>query len=166
MKNLDKIYNNVKCYDCNLNGFFCYTPFGADYHTCPLCGAFDYMGDVATNDIYDKWCEIDLEGYYCHKCNILFQTGCTHKSKGCTDDVYNAHLIGKYKYKDIEYIGMPQFDSVDEFIEEIITNNMKNIEILEWICVNNGWHCKGDKHGYPKSKYPTHYDQCYLIKKT
>jgi hypothetical protein len=48
---------------------------------------------------------------------------------GCTSDIYNGHFIGKWRYKEETYTGMPQFSSLDEF---------KNINVLEWICINNG----------------------------
>ena len=42
MKNIITFNNNVECSSCNLNGFFCYTPNGADYTTCPLCNNAEY----------------------------------------------------------------------------------------------------------------------------
>lgn len=42
MKNVISFNNNVTCYRCKLNGFFCYTPLGADYTTCSLCEKYDF----------------------------------------------------------------------------------------------------------------------------
>jgi hypothetical protein len=43
MKNANYIETIVSCYACKQGGFFCTTPFGGDYHTCPLC---DEMNDA------------------------------------------------------------------------------------------------------------------------
>uniref|UniRef100_A0A6C0BTS3 Uncharacterized protein n=1 Tax=viral metagenome TaxID=1070528 RepID=A0A6C0BTS3_9ZZZZ len=49
---------------------------------------------------------------------------------------------------------MPQFSSLDEF---------KNINVLEWICINNGM--KNEKTCfYSRSKYPSYYKPCHLKK--
>lgn len=151
MKNIVSFSNNVRCYSCGKNGFFAYTPDGADFHSCPLCENKNwYEPDKSSLD--------DFDYYYCEHCRIIFNTGCKHAANGCTSDCYNGHLIGKWEYKGITYVGMPQFDSVDEFL-----NELPYINILEWICPNNGWHCDGGY--YPKSKYPQYYKNCYLSEK-
>ena len=164
-KNIDEFTGEAKCYECKINGLYCYTPQGADYYTCPLCenhdffhGSFEnklwnkYFGD----DIYDKIYKIYGENLFCSNCKIIFSIGCVHGCNGCTDDCYNGHFIGKYKHNNIEYIGMPCFDSIDEWYNEI-----KNIEILEWICPNNNsLFC--DKAYYPKTKYSQYYKKCEL----
>jgi hypothetical protein len=43
MKNLTELKNNVKCNRCLTNGFFSYTPGGADFDTCPCCGKDDFV---------------------------------------------------------------------------------------------------------------------------
>lgn len=83
----------------------------------------------------------------------MFQFGCTHACNGCTDDTYNGHLIGKWKYKENEYIGMPQFESIDEW-----SNEINNIEIIDWVCPNNGLICKTPV--YPIITHPEQYSSC------
>lgn len=50
---------------------------------------------------------------------------------------------------------MPRFENTGECLEKI-----NNIEILEWICPNNGSNCS--KGYYPKSSYPKYYYKCKL----
>ena len=166
MKNIVSFDNNVKCSSCKLNGFFCYTPAGADYDTCPICNNHDFVKGsfIFKKSLYRKYFgdNSDLDENYenhdfCDSCRILFYVGCRHACNGCTDDCYNGHLVGKWKYKGEEYIGMPQFDTIDEWFNEI-----KNIEILEWICPNNGLHCT--KGFYPKETNPQYYVDCELKK--
>ncbi len=280
MKNIVSFDNDVQCYSCNLNGFFCYTPQGADYYTCPLCRNYDFKNGsyIFDKDLYDKYfdnkdlydknsindnenntcddentivdnenntcddentivdnenntcddkntivdnenntgddenntgddehntgddehntCDdentiVDEENNtedeenntedeenntedeenntedeeisindipnFCDSCKIIFKVGCIHACNGCTDDCFNGHLVGKWKYKGEEYIGMPQFDTIDEWLNEI-----NNIDIIEWICPNNGLHCT--KGSYPKATYPEEYTICELKK--
>lgn len=144
MKNICEFTGEAICYECKINGFYCYTPQGADYYTCSLCENHDFF---LGSEIFEKklW-------------NKYFDVGCVHGCNGCTDNCYNGHFIGKYKYNDIEYIGMPYFDSIDEWYNEI-----KNIEILEWICPNNiNLFC--NKAYYPQTKYSHDYKKCELQK--
>ena len=71
---------------------------------------------------------------FCSECRILYTPGCNHLDILSNRDVHlhNAHFIRKWKYKDNVYIGMPQFDSLDEWFSEV-----KKIEILEWVCINS-----------------------------
>jgi hypothetical protein len=169
MKNITSCNNLVQCYNCNKNGFFCTTPCGADYNTCPLCHNRDFINRSYIDDesMYIKYfgdidnIELDdvfEENSFCDSCRIIFKVGCTHACNGCTDDVYNGHLLGKWKYKGEEYIGMPQFDSIDEWFHEI-----KNIEMLQWICPNNGILCS--KSSYPIKTHPKYYTVCNLPNK-
>lgn len=177
MKNLIEINNIVTCYSCNQNGFFCYTPDGADYNTCPLCTNYDYVNSTYMFDkpLHDKYFlehdDNDISGInayfpvsdeqqnecfnYCGSCKIVFIVGCRHACNGCTSCCYNGHLIGKWSYKGEQYIGMPQFDSIDELV-----NEGKHITIIEWFCPNNGLHCSGGS--YPKSTNPQYYSKCRL----
>ena len=154
MKNIIQFNSSATCYRCNLNGFFCYTPSGAAYNTCPVC-----CDDECNNDDW-YWSEeykILEDANYCRKCRILYTIGCTHACNGCTDDCYNGHIVGKWKIISTNtiYIGMPCFDSELE-----CQSNLNNIEILEWICPNNGLHC--DKGSYPKTVFPQYYNKCSL----
>lgn len=143
MRNIElaDLFTRIKCFKCNTNGFYCETPQGADYNTCPLCGHHDfYQGSYIYNKkLHEKYFGLNIddneEDYlkysFCEKCKIIFDVGCVHGSNGCTDNVYNGHFISKYKYNNVEYIGMPQFDSIDEWF-----NEMPKIEILKWCCPN------------------------------
>jgi hypothetical protein len=205
MKNitLDKLNNNVKCYYCKKNGFFCYTPEGADFYTCLICGKNAYDESVSyvysciyTYDQLDHFTSlIDLSlseqtsdvlkklspglltelikgkkynilhdnlsnsnyHHYCENCKIVFEIGCTHGCNGCTSDVYNGHIVGKWKYGKEIYVGMPQFDCLNDYLD-----NISNIEILKWVCPNNGKISSCSASHYPKLKYPKYYSLCNL----
>ena len=38
MKNGTCVKECYYCWHCKTSGFFCYTPMGADFKTCPCCG--------------------------------------------------------------------------------------------------------------------------------
>lgn len=170
MKNIILLTKKTMCHECKLNGFYCYTPRGADYYTCPLCKNNDFFNGIAEYDEFyylhkkyfnnydniDKIDEIYQKNLFCSNCKIIFDIGCVHGCNGCTDDCYNGHFIGRYKYNSIEYIGMPCFDSIEEWYNEI-----KNIEILEWICPNDNtlFCCKAT---YPINTHPKSYNKCKL----
>ena len=162
MKNIITFNNNVKCSSCDLNGFFCYTPKGGDYITCPLCnnpeyGTYTVKPEYDINKFYDD--ENDLRNIlYCDSCRILFKLGCIHAENGCSQSIFNGHLIGKWQDKTTNetYNGMPQYDSLDEWYNEV-----NNIKILGWICPNKSWHC--NKAAYPEVTHPKSYTQCSLV---
>lgn len=149
MKNVlcvDKIY--YCCY-CKLNGFFSYTPSGADFETCPCCGKNDFLNESVNYKKkptkYDFLFEDEFENDmryalgYCNFCKIIFKLGCIHNNGGCTDNVYNCHFIKKWKHKvtNIEYDGMPKFDDNDDWF-----NNVNNVEVLQMYCPHNNNKCK------------------------
>ena len=164
MKNITSVASGVSCSLCKLNGYICFTPNGGDYTTCPLCNYGEY-GSSPTEENYDTGDFIDddndlrnrLYYLYCDNCRVLFQTGCKHAENGCSASYFNGHMVGKWKYKGVIYIGMPQFDDVHDWY-----NNVNDIEILEWVCPNKGVHC--DRAGYPESSCPQYYDKCDLQK--
>lgn len=45
MKNVQCVNSVYKCFHCELKGFFCYTPLGADFETCPSCGKYDFLNE-------------------------------------------------------------------------------------------------------------------------
>lgn len=164
MKNLiQQLNTTAECRNCDKKGFYCYTPRGADWQTCPFCKTGDFVYYTENTTEWDKYysdfddLEPPMTKFYpfCHKCNIIYDVGCTHAVNGCTDDTYNGHVIAKWKHNDQTYTGMPQFESADEWLAEV-----NNIEILEWTCPNNGIHCT--KGYYPKSKHPASYHVCSL----
>jgi hypothetical protein len=120
MKNIIYFDKNVTCYCCKKKDFFCYTPNGADYTTCPLCDGIDQNYNYSSNSVYDNYDLTDEDNQcnlysFCDRCKLVYDVGCIHATVGCTDNCYNAHFIGKYKYKDNIYIGSPQFDDIDEW---------------------------------------------------
>ena len=167
MKNLTEINTTQKCWRCEKIGFYIETPQGGDFVTCPCCNGGDfwsglfygerskemkevfeknmtkYFGndDDNKNDKNDENEDMLHEYLYCYKCRIIYNIGCTHAENGCTDDELNAHVISKWKYKGEIYVGMPQFDSFDEYINEI-----NNIEVLETVCLRNEGACEKASH--------------------
>ncbi len=111
-------------------GYFTWTPNGGDHYTCPICRKI-------YTDVYYR---------FCSDCGILFENGCTHAEHG---SCYNAHFVGKWKVRgsDQEFIGMPTFASVED-----LRANAEKVVVLEWICPNNGLHCKGGSQYYHTCK--------------
>lgn len=144
MKNLTQINTVVSCIHCGKNGFFCETPHGGDDLTCPCC-----------DGLVEKWVLDEYDFAFCKKCRFLFKSGCVHAVNGCTSDKYNAHFIRKWKYENEIYVGMPQFDDIEE-----MKTKMPHIEVLEYICINNG--CVCGKSAYPRETHPQYYSDCKL----
>lgn len=142
---------HLACYCCKQRGYFSHhINYGM---SCPLCGQEDdYMADDDDDDDDDR---LGLD--FCSACGILFESGCTHASNGCTADVYNGHLIKRWKDKstNIEYDGMPQFNDRQEY-----NDRWKDVQVLSMMCLNNGLHCT--KGFYPKSTHPQNYRSCYI----
>lgn len=149
MKNILCVNSTYYCSHCKLKGFFCYTPNGADFETCPCCGENDFLNNYVNYKNYPTRYDflfedefIDDMRYkfkYCNHCNIIFQLGCVHLIGGCTESTYNCHFIKKWKDKisNIEYDGMPMFDDVDDWF-----NNANNVEVLEMYCPHKNNKCK------------------------
>ncbi len=145
MKNGSFVNKLQKCHHCNLKGFFCYTPMGADFETCPCCGNYDFLNNSVnyknTPTKYDFLYETDdydndmrTKYRYCEGCKIIFELGCVHRTGGCTDNVYNCHFIKKWKdtITNIEYDGMPIFDDNNDWFD-----NVNNVEVLDMFCPHN-----------------------------
>ena len=165
VKNIQHLQGVQKCRPCNMNGFFCYTPSGADYNTCPSCGRNDFLNfESRCTDQYDflflddAYEEDNRYKYqYCQLCKIMFEVGCMHAAQGCTDNVYNAHFIKQWKFDkeycskqnldNVIYEGMPQFEDVDEWF-----NIANNIEILEMYCPHDGNHCLKGYYKNPEKR--------------
>lgn len=158
MKNGSFVNKLQSCHYCNLTGFFCYTPSGADFHTCPCCGEYDFLSNECnykTNEKYDFLYEDEYENdmryiyKYCKYCKIIFELGCMHYNGGCTDNVFNCHFIKKWNHKvsNIVYDGMPIFDDEKDWFE-----NVNNVEILTMYCPHKGHKCsKGIKNPINKT---------------
>jgi len=136
MKNLTQLPNIQKCADCKKEGFFChYDKEMYDCIVCPICETPDFENtDDFLDGIFSK------VPCFCVVCCIIFMEGCSHyNNSSCiptTTLLSNSHFINKWKYNDEVFIGMPQFDSEEEYKDKI-----DNIQILEWICFNNGAKC-------------------------
>lgn len=151
MKNANYIETICKCYMCEKPGFFCTTPSGVDYTTCPLCRTgndelTEYQLDCLEQLEYTLTVDNSFSSELCPVCLILYDTGCIHSHVGCTADVYNGHIISKWRHCTTGFIydGMPQFDSIQE-----VMKCGKDVEILEITCLNNEFHCTKTYHPIP-----------------
>lgn len=153
MKNANQIQTICKCSSCKRPGFFSQTPNGGDNITCPLCETFEYT--TTTTDLEFPESDIRYDFYFCPQCLIMFDTGCTHAENGCTENDFNAHVIGKWKHKTtgIVYSGMPKFENVKEWLD-----CANDVEVLQIVCLNSGYHC--DNAWHSKAEKPQYYKQC------
>lgn len=156
MRNLLEVNTSVKCSWCDQLGFFIATSpsdKGGCRH-CPLCGEGDFENrTIAQNQATDPttWTKEQhladqisrrsssqgLAGlWYCEGCRIPFGNACCHGRHSRLDGVGNAHLIGRWKYQGEEHVGLPQFDSVEEWCQKA-----DQVEVLEWRCPNQGRCC-------------------------
>lgn len=157
MKNLTTITKPTqKCTSCKRIGYYCWTPMGADFETCPLCGKYFSEEHNITNE------KLDLN--YCIDCHVMSEVGCMHAAGGCTDNDYIGHVVCKWRDKttNITYDGMPYFESEKEWL-----NRIDDIEVLDMVCLSteDEQHCTGSLCCYPKSKYPQYYHKCKYINK-
>jgi hypothetical protein len=113
----------ISCSRCKNASFISYTPNGADYATCPICG------DGYTENWIDKD-DIDYGFWFCGKCQTIFMpSDCMHAVNGCTDNAYYGKLVRGFKYDGKEYEGMPKFESYDECVSKISDYT------LNWSCM-------------------------------
>lgn len=113
MKNLIKLQTKVNCSRCSTRGFFTQRGYDCD-HDCPMCGEKSEMDWLDKSNLTDIQIDDIICDTFCLSCRILFGEGCTHGENGCDSNTYNSHIIGKWEYKGETYIGMPQFDSLEE----------------------------------------------------
>ena len=118
MKNVVDIDTKVICGCCRESGFF---SFESTTMTCPRC-------DMTVDSDHDVECGNDFYSF-CKYCGIVFDPfGCSHNDN---EFLHNAHLIKEYEYKGHTYIGMPLFESVEEW-----KNEWENVKVLQWYCPN------------------------------
>lgn len=124
MKNLIEISTKVSCPGSCATGFLC------KQTSCPCCeGYSDHQKFVCDfrprprPPPHPQQSDSTITYRLCKNCRIIFDNGCLHGAN-CYDRVYNAHFISKWKYRGEIYVGMPQFDTIDEWEKEL-----KNIEI-------------------------------------
>ncbi len=152
MKNTQTVNGMESCIKCKMKGFFCYTPDGADFNTCPCCGKDDHVNSIsAKRDKYyflyeDEYCDdmrCPRKFNYCEFCKIMFKVGCVHNVLGCTDNVYNDHFIQSWRDKTtgIDYVGMPQFEDTDDWFE-----NANNVEVLRMYCPHKAAVCSRQRN--------------------
>lgn len=153
MKNILCVKELSKCDSCHMKGFFCFTPVGADFHTCPCCGKYDFLNDTTCftriptkyDFLGDPQYDEDMRNTfrYCDNCKILFNLGCMHYAGGCTDNVYNCHFIQKWKNKSTNetHEGMPQFEDTEDWF-----NNVNNVDVLQMYCPHKSNICKSTRY--------------------
>lgn len=126
------------CIRCSKMDYTIETPMGGSYTTCPVCRKYVDFEDE--DELYKKYDELYdncvngdlLNNYYCHKCNILFDSE-IHGSNGCSEDNYTAIFISKFNWNGKIYEGMPQINAEELF--SILKNDIQ-FEILEKVSTN------------------------------
>ncbi len=129
MKNTNTLQVTNICEYCKNNTMIQFTPNGGD-QSCPLCGHHNY-NNVNIEYNYD---DDNMFNYgFCKNCHIIYETGCIHQTQGCTDSIYNGHLICEWKDKrtNVKFEGMPYFDDVNDWIK-----NVNNVEVIRQCCPN------------------------------
>lgn len=100
--------NDNECSNCTSPGLYVETPAGADYITCPFC-----CHEYACNEMHNPQGEWNkaferppgelsdiCDGiYWCKGCKMAFDFGHTHASNGCTDDIRNAIVYFRGKWR-------------------------------------------------------------------
>ncbi len=156
MRNTTCVQQVHHCYQCKVNGFFITTPDGADYETCPCCGKGEYLSYKNQNNdkyafLYEDEYENDMRSKYdyCDQCNIIFDVGCLHHNGGCTDNVFNAHFIKRWRHKETneEFDGMPLFEGPEDWFQ-----HANEVEVLEMYCPHQGNICKKTYHPIERYK--------------
>lgn len=166
MKNITSFMNIVKCSKCDKNGFFIVENYNSSDVTyeCPCCKDinYNYVSDEYINVCFCDKCdglikldnleaeckcphcytEIQVEkittAHLCLKCLIVFKKGDIHY-KDNKNKIINSKFIRKWMYlpDGSIHIGMPKFETEDEFFSEI-----ENIKVLEFVTPNNHWICE------------------------
>lgn len=151
ISSLDKL---PECENCHKQGYYCNS--GHDVRTCPLCGYYkngDYPAFPDENgnypddpdEDYPLGCGLDKGDFeFCNYCKCIYDDfGCTHAVQGCDFDIFNGHIISRWKDKstDTIYDGMPQFRNKKQW-----NDRAKDVEILAMVCPNNGIRCPNAYH--------------------
>ena len=129
--------SKTKCHYCKETDYVVTTPFGADCVTCPICEHFIEMDNFTDDedDIIENYLNRHNQNTkkncfdFCPKCNVIFTSEKMHRMGGCTDSIYTAAFVKKFKFKNKLYNGMPQFNSKEELLT-ILKNDL--IDIVEY----------------------------------
>lgn len=70
--------------------------------------------------------------YFCDKCKIIFQIGCTHSSYGCANNLYYSKLVYEVVKDNKIMKGMPTFESIEDLL--LIIGQVK----FKWVCMCEG----------------------------
>jgi len=167
LKPLLSIHSKSKCNLCDIP-FIIETPCGADYTSCPTC-AWDpgagtpnarYHNHYKDDPLYDNPLYEDC--LFCFKCKIIFQMGCSHAVKGCTDDIHHTMF---YVPKELEIINfsdiqIPVFTSYDDAYAFL--KDPETIGKYRWLCTCKlqGLQQICSRAYYPKDKFPQYYHSC------
>ena len=104
MKNIPFPEGGYNCPDCNLNIYALLTLNGMDFTTCPICNYTNINNPDSLGGFY-----------FCEQCHIIYDGGCVHSySDKMKDSIFYGRLIESYTFLDEYYIGMPQFESIEE----------------------------------------------------
>lgn len=87
-----------KCDRCDKKLHLVYYGCGGDCTDCPACNFSNYDEDES-EDVWD-----DEDARHCPNCGIIFKTGATHASNGCTEDTYHALFPLKFNYDGETYV--------------------------------------------------------------
>lgn len=146
MKNITELSTKEHCISCGIRGYFCESSMGRCGPSCPCCGQrhfLDWGESTKYRCRYDAGDKSDMRNrfLYCKDCGILFILGCIHFSRNHSnseDVLHNAHLIQKWKDREteVEYEGMPHFETPDDWFE-----NSNLVEVLNIWCPHKGAVC-------------------------
>ncbi len=147
--NITNVPGMQSCFRCNKPGFFAYTPAGADYNSCPCCGADDWHNSQNDND-YPPEDDMRVKYPYCNTCGIIWDNWCRHAVCGCTDDVYNAHFVKRWRNTATgeTFDGMPQFNSAQHW-----RSNVNYVEILRFHCPHSSAKCAKSIYSVPADSH-------------
>ena len=161
MKNIQLSEPKIACSYCHEKGYFTSIPHHAIfYNTCPLCYSSDYIDGLQYSCtefhkyVIENCIDNDTDNFnvykFCPECKIVYEPALSSHAKNHSSE--HATFISKWKYKDEIYIGMPQFDTIEEWFHEI-----NNIVVLETITPNKDNICSVSNYSrfYCPSLYKT-----------
>lgn len=155
MRNIQLSETKVACSHCHQKGYFTCTPqYDANYNTCPLCFSPDFIDGYNSFRCGVEFFENVLQNCHgnrelyklCPECKIVYKLDESYHNKMNE----NATLISKWEYDGVNYTGMPQFDTIEEWFDKI-----NDVIVLETICPSENNVC---------SQYNNNISYCSLYK--